>query len=216
MKRKTITKRRNRIEGQIAREAQAGNMQAAMDLACFGRKLTPLERAVWAYLRARKIAKHPTIDFAKIISDPLFNSLPREKRNGKTLQVMLDACNLCQCFFDAIDQGNTEALKGVVRQVKDFTQNPDYRNPLRVDALAIKAMLNPGGKEFVSVEPDGKMHLQISTRETMTVPEFAASCNPKAPKPKDSQIRFLRGVLKSVAFPMARAGAPKKSSQNKS
>jgi len=200
VKKKITIKRRQRLEGQIAKEAKEGNIDAALDLAHCGHKRTPLQRAVREYLRAQRILEKPVSDFSDIMLDPFrLNQLPIERRTGNAMRFMVNACHLCRAFLNALDSRDMEALGGIASEAEDFAQNPDLTDKRRVNILMVKQL-------FKDDDPMTVKQLAmaiVSRKHPRDKPE---------PPPTNDNYSQLRRIAKSVGLPLAKAkkGRPKK------
>jgi hypothetical protein len=97
MKPNRTIKRRNRLEGQIAKAAES-DVGVALQLAVHGHKFTPPETAVWIYLACQGFKKKPGV---------------RTMAPGHAL-------NLVDVFLDAVDRRDGDTLREITRAVETF------------------------------------------------------------------------------------------------
>jgi hypothetical protein len=191
MKPQRAIKRRNRREGQIAREAQT-NMNAAVELARYGRYLTPLEREVWTYLSQMESAKR--FGLKKPFSPQA-------------------AGRLFRWFLDAVDRRDGNALREMARAVDNFQPDSPPEDSLRADILILKSHLDSRGQKMTFRE----FCIAINRRVGIPAIDKAiqevriSDCSPCFKIP-DSTLRCLAKELK---FPLVKekTGRPKNSAK---
>ena len=192
MKPKHTTKQRNRLEGQIAKEAET-NVLAAWELARYGRHPTPLEQEVWAYL----------------------SEIESAKRFGlKTPFHPLGAGRLFRWFLDAVDRRDGDALRDMAKAVESFqSDSSPPLDELRAKILTLKSSLDYRGKKMTFKEICIALNVRVGVPASdKAIQEGKISdCDPCFKIP-DSTLRYH---LRKLHFPLTKdkTGRPKNSAK---
>jgi hypothetical protein len=193
MKPKRSIKRRKRLEGQIAKEAQT-NVNAALELARYGRHPTPMEKEVWTYL----------------------SDIECGKRFGlKQPFPAIQAGRLCRLFLDAVRNREGNTLRNMARAVENFQSDSPPVDELRKDILILKARLDHSGEKMTFKDACIALNRRLgipALDEAILNGSISGDGTSSFLKVPDST---LRHYLKTLHFPLAkeRTGRPKKSAK---
>ena len=193
MKPNRTIKRRNRLEGQIANEAQT-NVNAALELAHYGRHPTPMEQEVWTYLSQIECGKR----FG------LKKPFPAQQ-----------AGRLCRLFLDAVRNREGSTLRNMAQAVENFQPDAPPVDELRKDILILKARLDHSGEKMTFKEACIALNRRIGIPAldkailNGSISGVGTSSFLKIP---DST---LRSYFKSLHFPLAKekTGRPRNSTK---
>jgi hypothetical protein len=191
MKPERIIKRRKRLEGQIAKEAQT-NVLAAWELVRYGRRPTPLEQEVWAYLSQKECGKR--FGFKK--------PLPLQA-----------ASRLCRLVLDAVDNCDGNTLREMASAAENFQPDSRLMDSLRANILTLKSSLDSRGQKMTFKQACIALNVRVGVPsiDRDIQKGLISDCSPQFKTP-DSTLRYY---LKKLHFPLAKdkTGRPKNSAK---
>jgi len=162
-------------------------LAVAHELARFGRKLTPLERALRFYL----FLKGPPPESMKTL-DPSGEVTARLTSQS--------ASSLSALFLDAVDRRDGDSLRDLALAVEQFERFPAPADSWRARILRIKAVLIVQGET-------------VTVKQLATLLAGNSLSPSQPPPPTKDDYAYLRRVAKSLGVPLAKPGRPKKSTK---
>jgi hypothetical protein len=200
VKTKIAFKQRNRLEGQIAKAAQTGDLEGAMELARFGRRLAPIEKAVRTYLCQREALWKAFPTEAERKNKPIEFEHSRRRHEELT-------SNLCRLFLDAVIKRNGEPLRLAAKEIEAYSPDESPKDKKRWALLCLKAIQAHLGKPWTAKYLASTLIFNPQTKTSK------ASASPLAPEVQrvDSYSQ-LRRLAKSLGMPLAKdtIGKPQK------
>ncbi len=186
--------------GQIAKAAET-DAGEAMTLATYGFKPTPAQRAVWKYLSHHK---------------------EKGWKPGTAADYDLGgpAYFLCQLFLEAVNKRDFDTLRDIATALKKpqlydvnhsgpymmYSQDQDSR---KLEILKLGRMLDHFGERFTAKQLAGWLVRPLGPIGMPGLDKIKRQAEAQAP-PTDDNYRALRRIAKSLKFPFAKTGRPKK------